>query len=78
MSLSIGELTSQALTLSSDERALLAGQLWQSIAEFSDTDIERAWLDIAEKRWKEIEQGNVQCIRADETMRRARAKLKKN
>lgn len=69
------ELTNQALSLSTDERAILAQRLWESIEGFIDPETEEAWLREAEKRWKEIEEGKVKCIPVEEAMKEARASL---
>lgn len=77
MSAALNELTDKALLLPSDERAILAQRLWESIEDFTDPDIEQAWLRTAEKRWAEIEKGEVKCIPADQVIKKAKARLRK-
>ena len=77
MSTAIMEVTNQAMTLPADERALLALRLWESVQDFIDSDIEQAWIEEVEKRWMEIKNGIVECLSADEVMRKARASLKR-
>jgi hypothetical protein len=42
-----------------------------------DADIENAWLEEAERRYKELKEGEVELIPAEEVFARARARLKK-
>jgi putative addiction module component (TIGR02574 family) len=77
MSAALNELTDRVMELSTDERAILAQKIWNSIDDFIDPNTEQEWLDEAERRWLEIEQGSVQCISAEEAMSKARNRLKK-
>ena len=54
-------LLDEALKLADQDRAALALLLLESIGEPID-HIERAWLDEAERRFGEIERGEVQTI----------------
>lgn len=45
--------------LSSDERALVAHCLISSLDETHDDDVEKAWLELAEKRFSELESGAI-------------------
>lgn len=69
-------LLDQALALQADERAILAQRLWDSIEHFLSPDVEHAWLEEAERRWREIEEGRVQCIPGEVAMKQARNSLK--
>lgn len=42
-----------------------------------DEDVEKAWIDEAERRYKELKDGKVEPIPAGEVFARARARLKK-
>lgn len=77
MSTATVELTKKVLSLPTDERVILSQRVWDSIEHFVNPEIEKAWLDEAEKRWYEIEQGRVQCVPAKEVMKKARANLNK-
>jgi putative addiction module component (TIGR02574 family) len=57
-----------ALELSDEDRATLAGLLIKSLdpVEASETEVEEAWLVEAERRWNEIERREVQTIPWDE------------
>ncbi len=41
------------------------------------SEIEKAWMDEADRRWQEIKEGKVKCIPAEEVMKQARDALKK-
>ncbi len=56
-----------------DESAALAYRIRESLKGFSDAEIEKAWMDEADRRWQEIKDGEVSCITAEEVMKRARA-----
>jgi putative addiction module component (TIGR02574 family) len=64
----LNKITDQVMSLPPDARALLAHKLWDSLCDFADPDIERLWLEEAEKRWQEIEEGKVECIPAETVM----------
>ena len=75
MELALNDLTDKALSLPIDERTVLARRLWESIEGFLDKNIGQEWLDVVEKRWSDIENGSVQCIPAEEAIRRARTRI---
>jgi len=64
----------QALKLSAEERARLAGRLIASI--FEDHNIEAAWAAEVERRIEEIEAGRATLILAAESVARARSAIK--
>lgn len=66
----------EALHLPVSERAKLAHKLLLSLENMSDAEIGAAWLDEAERRADEIDQGKVQLIPADEVAKKARALLR--
>ncbi len=51
--------------LSHDERALVAHCLISSLDEVHDDDVDKAWLDLAEKRYSELESGKVAGVSWD-------------
>ena len=65
------EVSTAALQLSIEERAQLAGRLLLSLDVPSESEVERLWLEEAERRLKEFREGRVQGIPADEVFRRA-------
>lgn len=66
----------EALHLPVLDRAKLAHKLLLSLEEMPAPEIEQAWLDEAERRAAEIDQGLVQLIPAEEVSRKARALLR--
>jgi len=69
------EVTNEPLALPVAERVVLAQRVWNSAEHFASSEIEKAWMDEAGRRWLEIEEGKAQCLPADEVMRRARESL---
>lgn len=62
MATELKELFREALELTDNDRATLAGLLIESLEAPSDPDVESAWAEEAERRWQEIESGKVQTI----------------
>lgn len=71
METKFNEVSTAALQLSIEERAELAGRLLLSLDEPSGSEVERLWLEEAERRLKEFREGRVRSIPADEVFRRA-------
>ena len=65
------KVTTAALRLSIEERAQLAGRLLLSLDEPSESEVERLWLEEAERRLEGFREGRVHGIPADEVFRRA-------
>lgn len=61
MSSRLLRILEEALRLSDDERAELAARLLDSLGESPD-EVERAWLAEAQRRFAEIERGEVQTL----------------
>ena len=51
------KLFSNALELNEHDRAVLAQQLLNSLEHSDDKDLTQEWLQLAEKRWQEIQSG---------------------
>lgn len=66
----------QALELSLQERAKLAQRLLESLDEVSASEAEQLWLDAADRRAEEIDQGTVRLVTAEELESRVQALLK--
>jgi putative addiction module component (TIGR02574 family) len=45
------------------------------VEHFTSLEVERAWLDEADRRWREIETGKVQGLAGEDVMKRAREPL---
>lgn len=57
----VHEIEEKALKLSLHERAMLAEHLIQSLEDEDDTDLERLWIEEAERRYKEYKEGKVKA-----------------
>lgn len=77
MGMATMKLTEEVLVLPMDEGVILAQRMCDSVEHLVNPEIEKVWLDEAEKRWHEIEQERVQCLPAEEVMKKTRASLNK-
>ena len=68
-------IENEALHLPLSDRARLANKLLQSIEPLSESDVEEAWFDEAERRAREIDEGLVQLIPSEEVSRKTRELL---
>ena len=75
MSKSIEEISEATMQLELEERARLAGRLLLSLDEPSSTELERLWLDEAERRLEDLRSGKAQGIPAEDVFRRAISEL---
>ena len=66
----------QALELPAQERAKLAERLLESLDDLPERDVEALWLEVAERRAKEIDDGSVELVTPEELDRRVKARLK--
>lgn len=57
------------------ERAYLAHQLIASLEGGAEANAEEAWMEVVDRRSREIEEGQVDCRPVEETVRGVRAKL---
>lgn len=69
-------IENEALHLPLSDRAKLAHKLLLSLEDFTESEVEEAWLDEAERRAREIDEGLVQLISSEEVSRKARLLLK--
>lgn len=65
-----------ALALPVTERAKLIERLLEGLDALPEKEAETLWLDAAERRAREIDQGAVQLVTSDELERRVQARLK--
>ena len=66
----------EALELPAANRAKLAQRLLESLDQLSAEETEKLWLSEAARRGREIDDGKVQPVPADELERRVLARLK--
>ena len=76
MASKIEELESKILELPIDSRAILAERILASLDELSPEEIEKLWIDEAERRLNEVRSGDVKTIPAQTVLNRLRSKLK--
>jgi putative addiction module component (TIGR02574 family) len=72
----VRELESKALRLPRRERARLAQRLISSLDAEVDADVEKLWLQEAERRLDELKSGRVAGIPAQKVIRKARSALR--
>ena len=70
--MSLKELEIEIRKLPPKERAALARSVIESLDELRQLEIEALWIEEAERRLDELEQGLVTEIPAEEALRRAR------
>ena len=77
MVVSFEEILSAALSLSPEERAMLADHLLASLDGPNQKEIDAAWAEEAERRMREIDEGKVELIDGELVMQRLRSRFKK-
>jgi putative addiction module component (TIGR02574 family) len=75
MQINIEELSVASMQLTIEDRAVLAGKLLLSLDEPNAVEVERLWLNEAERRLEAYRTGRVQGIPADEVFLRAISEL---
>jgi putative addiction module component (TIGR02574 family) len=75
MPMAIHKIESEALNLDIHSRATLVGKLLLSLDEPSVSEVEKLWLDEAERRLDDYRTGKVQGIPGNEVFKRAVAEL---
>ncbi len=73
MSSSAQRIISEAMNLSSAERAQIAEELISSLDEQPDEEVEKAWHVEINRRIDEVESGTVQCVPWEEVLEKLRA-----
>ena len=66
----------EALSLPPEDRAKLAQKLLLSLDAPSEEESKQTWLVDADRRAREVDNGDVQPVSADEVRRKARALLR--
>jgi putative addiction module component (TIGR02574 family) len=74
--MNLKKIEEEALHLPVRDRAQLARKLLLSLEEPSSGELEEDWAKEAQRRAKEIDDGEVQTVPAEEVLRKARALLK--
>jgi len=66
----------EALQLPASDRADLAHKLLLSLDRLPEAELDQLWLDAAQHRAREIDEGLVELVPAEEVSRRARSLLR--
>lgn len=69
-------ILSEALSLSPNDRAMLADHLLASLDGPNQKEIDAAWAEEAERRMREIDEGKVELVDGELVMERLRARFK--
>ena len=77
MSTAISEIEARIKLLSAAERDELLRTLIADIDGPADSDVERAWLDEAQRRYRELADGSVKGIPAEQVFENLKARLKR-
>ena len=74
LTVTIDELKAEALRLAPESRADLARELLASLDSLSDSEIERLWLDEADRRLARLDRGEASADPSDVVLARVRAR----
>ena len=66
----------EAVALPLEERVKLAERLLESLESLPEQEADSLWLDVAQRRAREIDEGKVQLITPEELERRVQARLR--
>jgi putative addiction module component (TIGR02574 family) len=67
------DLLAAALSLPLDERAALVDRLLASLEDLPEAERKQLWLEVADRRLRELREGKVKDVPADEVFARGRA-----
>ena len=73
--MNIEQLAAEALALSSEERALLADRLVESLNDAESNHLDQLWAAEAERRLDNVRSGRVQTIPGEEALAQVRRAL---
>ncbi|MCG8554501.1 MAG: addiction module protein [Proteobacteria bacterium] len=76
MSTNYEKLEREARQLGTREKAALARTLIEDLDGITDVDVEKLWIDEAQRRYENFQSGTFQAIPGEEAMQRARQRLK--
>jgi putative addiction module component (TIGR02574 family) len=76
MSTHFEEIERQARSLTSKEKAALARVLIEDLDQSVDEDVDRLWIEEAQRRYAAYKKGNLEALPGEEVMKRARERLK--
>ena len=70
------DIEKQARSLPVKEKATLARILIEDLDTSVDKDVERLWIEEAQRRYAAYQNGDLEALPGDDVMERARARLK--
>jgi len=76
MSVPFDDIEKQARALPAQQKAALARLLIEQLDQSADGDVERLWIEEAQRRYKAYLKGELGAQPGDEVMKRARARLR--
>ena len=76
MSVPFDDIEKQARALPAQQKAALARLLIEQLDQSADGDVERLWIEEAQRRYDAYRRGALKAQPGDEVMNRARARLK--
>ena len=76
MTTNIEKVAVEILTLPAEDRAYLARRLIRSLDEAADENAEAEWQATLDRRWREIEEGRVECADALAVIEEIKAQLR--
>jgi len=77
MAKTIEDIENEIRSLSANDRMQLLRDLIADLDGSMDEDVEKTWLEEAERRYKQLKEGKVELIPAEEVFAQARARLKR-
>ena len=77
MSTDVGEIETKIRSLSLEDKTELIRALIADLDGPADGDVERAWLQEAQRRYREVAEGNVQPVPGERVFENLRARLKR-
>ena len=76
MAQTLEQIEAELLQLPEPARARLAQSLLSSLEDFDDTDTDLLWAEEAERRYQEIQRGEVSAIPSEDVFREARSRIR--
>jgi len=73
----VAEIEQKIRSLKPKEKMELLRSLIAELDGGSDANVERAWLDVAKRRQREIVEGRVKTIPAEQIFKKGRSRLKR-
>jgi hypothetical protein len=77
MTTALKEIEAKIRSLRPEEKSELLRSLIAELDGPPDADVEAAWLEVAKKRYQDIQEGKVKTVTGDEVFERVRKRLKR-